>query len=289
MSTVDPLCVRAARRWAALYTSGLPDEAVQRRTLELESDMWEHLHDRDEHHRARAVLGRSLRGIPADVRWRYRTLLDARGARQRSQHMNTPTSSRWWVILTSVLAVVPLGISLAMLAVDDGGGLYRMMGLAVSVATAVLLLIGLARQRTDVVSGSQLIVAGAALTVVSGGELILVGIIVVVSGFWTGNLQLSERVDGPDLSPVSQQQDNMTRYWYLWLCTAGALFAIGWLPLVFDDPNDPADFSFGGWYVWVLSWFGAIITGSIGAILAALRLVVRHRTAGVTSPTSPAA
>lgn len=204
--------------------------------------------------------------------------------------MNESTPSRWWVILTGLLAVVPLGISLAMLAVvSGGGGVFRIVGLAVSVATAALLLVGLARQRHDVVSGSQLIVAGAALTVVSGGEFIPVGIIVLVSGFWTGNLQLSERLDRPDLSPVSQQQANMTRYWYFWLCAAAVLFAIGWLPLVFDDPNDPADFAFGGWYVWVLAWFGAIITGGIGAILAALRLVVRHRTAGVMSPTSPAA
>ena len=60
------------------------------------------------------------------------------------------------------------------------------------------------------------------------------------------------------------------------------------IDFIFDDPNDPADFAFGGWYVWVLAWFAAVITGGIGAILAALRLLVRHRTAGLTSPTSSA-
>ena len=41
----QPLAVKAVRRWAAVYTRGLPAEARERRCLELESDMWEHLHD----------------------------------------------------------------------------------------------------------------------------------------------------------------------------------------------------------------------------------------------------
>ena len=98
-----------------------------------------------------------------------------------------------------------------------------------------------------------------------------------VCGFWTGNLQLSEPADRPDLHPVRNQQITMTRYWYLWLGAAAVLFAVGWLPLIFDDPDNASDFSFGGWYVWVLTWLGAIITGGIGVILAGLRLTIRHR------------
>lgn len=67
----------------------------------------------------------------------------------------------------------------------------------------------------------------------------------------------------------------MTGYWYLWLGGAALLFAAGWLPLIFGDPDDV---SFGGWLVWVLTWLGSIIAGGIGLILAGLRLTIRHRT-----------
>jgi hypothetical protein len=279
VSGAEPRSVKTVRRWLALYTRGLPLEARERRCLEVESDMWEHLHDADEPDAARAVLGRSLRGMPADVRWRYRTLLESRGARQRSKEVTTSLRNNWWVILTAILGVAPLAISLAMLASGEGGGgALRLVGVAVAVATAALLIGGLVRRQSDLANGSQLIFAGGVLTLVGGLEFIPIGIIVLVSGFWTGNLQLSEPSDGPNLHPVRDQQITLTRYWYVWLGAATALFAAGWLPLIFDDPDNSSDFSFGGWYVWVLSWFGAIITGATGVILAGLRLTVRHRT-----------
>ena len=190
--------------------------------------------------------------------------------------MTTSLRSNWWVILTAILGVVPLGISLAMFASGAaGGGALRLVGVALAVVTGALLIGGLIRRQADLVNGSQLIFAGAALTLVGGLEFIPVGIIVLVSGFWTGNLQLSEPSDAPDLRPARDHQITMTRYWYLWLGAATALFAVGWLPLIFDDPND---LTTGGWFIWVLTWLGAIVTGGIGVILAGLRLIVRHRT-----------
>ena len=272
MNGAEPLSVKAARRWAAVYTRGLSADVRERRCLELESDMWEHLHDADEPDAASAVFGRFLRGIPADVRWRYRTLLESRGARHRSNEMTTSLRSNWWAIL----GVVPLGISLAMLVSGVGGsGAFRLVGVAIGVVTGALLIGGLLRRQTDLVAGSRLILVGAAATLVGGLELIPVGIIVLVSGFWTGNLQLDEPSDRLELHAVRDQQVTMTRYWFVWLGVAAALFAIGWLPLIFDDPND---LSFGGWFTWVLAWLGAIVTGGIGVILAGLRLTVRHRT-----------
>jgi hypothetical protein len=190
--------------------------------------------------------------------------------------MTTSLRGNWWVILTAFLGVVPLGISLTMLASAPGGSsAFRLLGVAGAVVTGALLIGGLVRRQADLVNGSQLIFAGAALTLVGGLEFIPVGIIVLVSGFWTGNLQLSESTDGPDLRPVRDQQITMTRYWYLWLGAAAVLFAVGWLPLIFDDPNDLTS---GGWFIWVLTWLGAIITGGIGVILVGLRLTIRHRT-----------
>lgn len=276
MSGGVPPTVRVVRRWAVLYTRGLPHDVAQRRCLELESDMWEHLHDPGEPNAARDVFGRFLRGIPADVWWRYRTLLESRGARQRSQNVATSIRSSWWVITTVILGLVPLGITTAILVVGDRGeGMFRVVSVTIAVITAALLIGGLLRQRSDLINGSQLIVAGSVLTLIGGGDFIPVGIIVLVSGFWTGNLRLSEPSDVPDLNPVRSQQIAMTRYWYVWLGAGATLFAIGWLPLLFDDPSD---LSSGGWLMWVVSWLAAMIAGAIGLILAALRVKVRHHT-----------
>ena len=276
------LWVALVRRWVALYTRGLPAHARDRRLLELESDVWEHLHDADERHVRRAMFGRFLRGIPADVWWRYHTLLESRGARQRSQNMSTFLRGNWWAILTAILGVVPLGISLAMLATVSGGGAIRLVGVAGAAVSGVLLIGGLIRRQSDLIGGSQMIVAGAALTLF-GLESMGVGIIVLVSGFWTGNLQLSAPSEAPDLQPVRQQQISMTHYWFLWLAGAALLFAIGWIPLIAEG----GDLTWG-YFIWVLSWLGAIVTGSIGIILAGLRFTLRHHTRRTDAPASQA-
>ena len=120
MNGVETPWVNMVRRWVALYTRGPPVDVRDRRLLELESDVWEQLHDADEPNASRAVFGRFLRGVPADVWWRYHTLLESRGARKRSQKMTTSLRDSWWVILTAILGVVPLGLSLAMAATVSG-------------------------------------------------------------------------------------------------------------------------------------------------------------------------
>ena len=282
MNGTELLWVALVRRWAALYTRGLPADVRDRRLLELESDVWEHLHDADERNVRRAVFGRFLRGIPADVWWRYHTLLESRRARPRSQNMSTSLRGNWWVILTAILGVVPLGISLAMLATVSGGGAIRLVGVAGAAVSGALLIGGLIRRQSNLIGGSQMIVAGAALTLF-GLESMGVGIIVLVSGFWTGNLQLSAPSEAPDLQPVRQQQISMTHYWFLWLAGAALLFAIGWIPLIAEG----GDLTWG-YFIWVLSWLGAIVTGSIGIILAGLRFTLRHHTRRTDAPASQA-
>lgn len=283
MNGVETPWVNMVRRWVALYTRGPPVDVRDRRLLELESDVWEQLHDADEPNASRAVFGRFLRGVPADVWWRYHTLLESRGARKRSQKMTTSLRDCWWVNLTAILGVVPLGLSLAMAATVSGGGMFRLAGVAVATVSAALLIGGLVRRRSDPISGSQMIVAGAALTLVGGLEFIPVGIIVLVSGFWTGNLQLSATSDAPDLEPVRQHQINMTRFWFVWLAGAAVLFAIGWIPLIAEG----GDLTWG-YFIWVLSWLGAIVTGGIGVILAGLRLTLRHHRRRTDVPASQA-
>ena len=282
MNGTASLWVFIVRRWVALYTRGLPVDVRDRRLLELESDVWEHLHDADELNARRAMFGRFLRGVPADVWWRYHTLLESRGARQRSKKMTTSLRDSWWEILTAILGVVPLGLSLAMAATVSGGGTFRVVGVAGATVSGALLIAGLVRRRSDPISGSQMIVAGAALTLV-GLEFMPVGIIVLVSGFWTGNLQLSATSDTPDLDPVRQHQINMTRFWFVWLAGAAVLFGIGWIPLIVEG----GDLTWG-YFIWVLSWLGAIITGAVGVILAGLRLTLRHHTRRTGAPPSQA-
>lgn len=65
-----------ARAWTRLYTVGLSEAVRARRAEELESDLWEHEADRFGERVAPAlvgveVLGRMVRGMPADLLWRF--------------------------------------------------------------------------------------------------------------------------------------------------------------------------------------------------------------------------
>ena len=64
------------RSWIRCYTLGLPSDARVARQDEIESDLWEHEHDAPHGVWPRAawalaVLSRLLRGMPADVFWRF--------------------------------------------------------------------------------------------------------------------------------------------------------------------------------------------------------------------------
>ncbi|HEX4402461.1 MAG TPA: hypothetical protein VHZ98_14155 [Galbitalea sp.] len=69
--------MRAAARvssWAEFYTFGLPDDVRNERLDEVRSDLHEQVTSADGHSSdrslARRILGRSIRGIVADVSWR---------------------------------------------------------------------------------------------------------------------------------------------------------------------------------------------------------------------------
>jgi hypothetical protein len=63
------LAVRLVRSWTRAYTIGLGTEVRQRRCAEIESDIWESLHDQRDDTRLH-ILIRCCRGIPADIVWR---------------------------------------------------------------------------------------------------------------------------------------------------------------------------------------------------------------------------
>src|SRR5262245_14295191 len=77
---------RLARVWTSLYTLGMPAGLRDVRQSEIDSDLWEYVHDPD---RARDlvaaghVLIRLIRGVPDDVLWRIE-LMDLRSRRRRT-------------------------------------------------------------------------------------------------------------------------------------------------------------------------------------------------------------
>jgi len=282
VSAVAPRSTRLVRAWVGLYTGGLPAESGERRCLELESDMWEQLHDPAETRPGRALMGRWVRGVPSDLWWRYRTLLDHRASRPRDADMSL--SRNWWVVLAALygLGVIILSLGAAVFARGDA-----VIGPIIAATTGAgaggLVLGGLVARQSNIMTGSWLIVAGC----VVGSDPILLPLsaLVVISGLWTANLQLSGLAGEPTLRVALRQQTVMTRWWYLWFVGATVLFAIGFGALmVMGDgqtatgEDDLSVINGLAWFVWVLSWLGAIVSAGLGVILGTLRGVLRHRT-----------
>ncbi|MCA9830021.1 MAG: hypothetical protein KC495_06095 [Dehalococcoidia bacterium] len=66
----------AVRAWVRFYTLGLPEEHRERRSFQIESDLWEHWRDRAESQSPPLLLSwettdRALRGMAADILWRF--------------------------------------------------------------------------------------------------------------------------------------------------------------------------------------------------------------------------
>jgi len=62
------MAVALVRLWTRVFTLGMPDTVRAWRRAEIESDLWEHAHDKTAS--AWQLIGRLVRGIPADVIWR---------------------------------------------------------------------------------------------------------------------------------------------------------------------------------------------------------------------------
>lgn len=71
MSAFERSGTALVRTWVRAYTSGLPESAKSERRAELESDLWEQVHE-DPASMAVGphILLRALLGVPADLTWR---------------------------------------------------------------------------------------------------------------------------------------------------------------------------------------------------------------------------
>ncbi len=66
----------AVADWTLLLVRGLPEAVARDRFDEIASDLWEHQHDAEAHGRtsagiAASILERAIRGVPADLQWRW--------------------------------------------------------------------------------------------------------------------------------------------------------------------------------------------------------------------------
>lgn len=186
--------VRFTRTWVARYTGGLPTEVGERRRLEIESDLYEQIQEMG----TKGILGRCLRGIPADVWWRVRTLLRHARQAERTPDMTPNRSRPWWVAFVAIHIVVT--VVMAMIGVpnlvfgpsEDAGARWALTGLAAF--GVALMIVGLIIQRRRLVSGSRLFAVGLLPSLVSPTGLVVLG-----SGAWTANLVFSEQT--LDLAP----------------------------------------------------------------------------------------
>jgi hypothetical protein len=71
MTPLRIFAISLVRIWTRIYTAGLHAEIRERRRAEIESDLWESIHDTtNTDHAGISLINRLGRGIPADVFWR---------------------------------------------------------------------------------------------------------------------------------------------------------------------------------------------------------------------------
>jgi hypothetical protein len=286
VSAKPALGVRLARRWVNLYTRSLPRDVAERRRAEIESDLWEQVHDEGSIDRvADAVLGRCLRGIPADVWWRYHTLLAERGARERSREMIHNLKSDWWPPLVVLYALgATASVTVPILANDEPSSVAIVVAVTVTVVAGAVMLAGLVVRHRHAVAGSWMIAVGAVPGLAS--VLLPVGLAVLIGGVWTGNLAF--RTTAPDLVAdllVVERRTRLTGHWWRWILVAAVLAGLGFAVLYAGDlagglGSEQEPTMLGGvvWAAWLLSWVAAAITATTGAVLAAMQFIVRHHT-----------
>jgi hypothetical protein len=94
---------RVVGRWVGIYTAGLPDDVAAARRAELDSDIWEQLHDPD-NATTFSIISRLARGATADLFWRIETRYHLGGL----MHGTTIIATRIAALLVSLIAAFVL-------------------------------------------------------------------------------------------------------------------------------------------------------------------------------------
>ena len=95
---------RLTQRWVRLYTRSAPAGDTVDRRAEMESDLWEQVATRTASGAPpgrirRELVGRALRGVPADVAWRLEVEQSPGRLRWHVQHPSTVLLSTWAILL----------------------------------------------------------------------------------------------------------------------------------------------------------------------------------------------
>jgi hypothetical protein len=145
---VERLALSLARMWVVAYTVVLPQPIKQARRAEIESDLWEHVHDRVIERRNEDrfdLFRRVVLGIPSDLSWTFVQRVTYR----REHQMEAAGSRPGMRYMVMALAFVITALLLLMLA--TAGGV-----IAAGVTLAAFVVVGVVVTRRQRSSGSQL-------------------------------------------------------------------------------------------------------------------------------------
>ncbi len=151
---------RVAQSWTAIYTRGLLAEVAERRRDEIRSDLFEHSLEAGVGRAQQVqVVGRVLRGIPADVAWRRvaRAPSRRRFGTGEPRALSGPTT-----LVLALVAVFDVWAGVGAVNAEGAGWRYA----APLFIAAAMIVLGLYRREASPRRATLLIVAGATVPVV---------------------------------------------------------------------------------------------------------------------------
>jgi hypothetical protein len=230
MSVNADIGVRFTRSWVARYTGGLSEKVGDRRRSEIESDLYEQTKEG-----TGGVLGRCLRGIPADLWWRVRMLRQRAREAERDPNMRPSRSRPIWLTIVAIHIVFPsvlglIGVPNLAIGPSDNSAV-RWTLTAIAAFGVALMIVGLIVQRSRFVSGSRLFIVGLLPSLISPTGLIVLGF-----GAWTANLDFSDKTF--DLPPdtggnehyqvrTEEKETTMNTFKERWWRIAAGFIAVG--------------------------------------------------------------
>ncbi len=131
------------RGWVRTYTRGLPEATRAMRLDEIDSDLHEH---RTTGAHGAAIVGRTLRGVPADVSWRReeRRAVEATNGRLTGVRALWATATQaWFTPLAVVLGLFNVLLAFWVLTDDDGKMPGQVIGPVIVLGLTAALFVGL--------------------------------------------------------------------------------------------------------------------------------------------------
>ena len=126
MRSADELAVAVVKAWTRAYTAWLAPAVRATRRAEIDSDLWEHLHDANDgaaHPRSTAgqILARCLLGMGADLTWRVQMAAGPGRLDKEAISMNDRIKRDWWIPALIVLSGLSVFFQLTYRAGDEHG------------------------------------------------------------------------------------------------------------------------------------------------------------------------